>query len=184
MIVCQPFVDDEWSHELSPKEIVSNVERDLNVVLRLYYLRHSFEAPHIYLTAPLTKLGFLSLHSIHDAMSPENLEYTQSSLILALEGLRAQGRNYYLTRTVYYIIKSQLRPEESRLLLGAEEPESESDKVPELESEIQSAWSPAVLNILEDPSTDELSKLARRFLTIGQGEESDSEAGNSSPSVL
>ena len=184
MIVCQPFIDDEQTNELSAKEILSNVERDLNVLLRLYYLRHSFEAPHIYLTAPLTKLGFLSLQGINNGTSSGDLSYMQSGLLLALEGLRAQGRNYYITRTVYYIIKSQLRPEEARLLLGVEDPESESDRVPELESEIQSAWTPAVLNILEIPSTGELSKLAKRFLKIDSGEQSDSETGENSPLAL
>lgn len=180
MIVCQPFTGDDWDDELIPKDIVSNAERDINVLLRLYHSRHGFEDPHVYLSIPLVKLGFMSLHSINDQMPPEKLDHMRSSLLLALKGLREQGRSYYVTRTVYYIIKNQLRPEEARLLQGAEDPESELDRSPELESEIQSAWTPTFVDISDDPSEDELSKLAKRFLKLDSGEQSDSEAGNSS----
>jgi len=180
MIVCQPFTNDGWDDGLIPKDIVSNAERDINVLIRLYYSRHGFEDLHLYLLISLAKLGFISLHSINDQMPPKKLYYMRSSL-LALKGLREQGRSYYVIRTVYHIIKNQLRSEEARLLQGAEDPESELDKSPELESEIQLAWTPTVLNISDNPSEDELSKLAKRFLKLDSGEQSDSEAGNSSP---
>ncbi|PVH93022.1 hypothetical protein DM02DRAFT_697757 [Periconia macrospinosa] len=181
MIVCQPFADEHWDNELVPKDIVSNAERDINVLMRLYYSRHGFEDPHGYLLIPLVKLGFMSLHSINDQMPPEKLHYVRSSLYLALKGLREQGRSYYVTRTLYHIIKNQLRPEEARLLQGTEDPESELDKSPELGSEIQSAWTPTIIDISDDPSEVELSKLAKRFLKLDSEEQSDSEAGNSSP---
>ena len=177
MVLCQPFTDDDWD-ELIPKNIVSDAERDINVLMRLYYSLHGFEDPHLFLLIPLVKLGFMSLHSINDQMPPEKLYYMRSSLILALKGLREQGRSYYLTRTLYHIVKAQLRPEEARLLQGAEDLESEPDMSPELESEIQSAWTPTIVDISDDPSEDELSKLAKRFLKLDSGEQSDSDTGN------
>ena len=42
MTICQPFIDDDWSNQLSPNILVSNSPRDSNVLMRLYYLRHSF----------------------------------------------------------------------------------------------------------------------------------------------
>lgn len=173
LIICQPFANDTWDDELIPKAIVSNAERDMNVLLRLYYLRHGFEDPQSYLVSSLTKLGFMALHNINDQTPPEALHYTRSSLLLVLKGLREQGRNYYLTRTIYYIVKNQLRPQEAGLLHGAEDPETELDKVPELESEVQSTWSPSVVDISDDLSEEELSKLAKRFLKIDSGVASD-----------
>jgi hypothetical protein len=178
MIICQPFTDDDWDNELIPKDIVSNAQRDINILIRLYYSRHGFEDPHLYLLISLVKLAFMSLHSINDQMPPEKLNYMRSSLLLALKGLREQGRSYYVTRTVYHIIKNQLRPEEARLLQGTEDPKSELDKSPELESEIQSAWTPTVVDISDDPSEDELSKLAKRFLKLNSEEQSEDEASN------
>jgi hypothetical protein len=184
MILCQPFADEHWDNKLVPKDIVSNAERDINVLMRLYYSRHGFEDTHGYSLISLAKLGFISLHSINDQMPLEKLHYVRSSLLLALKGLREQGRSYYVIRTVYHIIKNQLRPEEARLLQGAEDPESELDKSPELESEIQSAWTLTIVDILDDPSEVELSRLAKRFLNLDSGEQCDSEAGNSSPLLL
>lgn len=181
MVVCQPFLDNEWDSELVPKDIASNAKRDINILTRLYYFRHGFEDPAAYLTAPLVKLGFTSVHSINSQMAPEKLYYMRSSLLLALKGLREQGRNFYITRTVYHIIKNQLRPEEARLLQGTEDPKSASDESPQLEGEVQSAWTPIVFDIYKDPSEDELSKLAKRFLKLDSGGQSDSEADNSSP---
>lgn len=181
MIVCQPFADEHWDNELVPKDIVSNAERDINVLMRLYYSRHGFEDPHVYLLIPLVKLGVMSLHSINDQMPLEKLHYVRSSLFLALKGMREQGRSYYVTRTLYHIIKNQLRLEEARLLQGTEDPESESDRSPQLESEVQSAWTPTIVDISDVPSEGELSKLAKRFLEFDSGEQSDSEAGNNSP---
>ena len=117
-------------------------------------------------------------------MRPEKLHYVRSSLFLTLKGLREQGRSYYVTKTVYHIIKHQLRPKEARLLQGVEDLELESDKSLELESEIQSAWTPPIINILDDPSKDELSKLAKRFLRLNTEEQSDNEASNSSPLLV
>ena len=181
MTICQPFSDDTWDDGLVPRDVISNAERDMNVLIRLYYFRHGFEDAHVYLTAPLSKLGFLSLHNIHDKMTPQELHYARSSLLLALKGLREQGRNYYIVRTIYYIIKNQLRPQEARLLQGQEDLEVESNKDPGLLGEIQSAWTPTVVDISDDPSVAELSKLAKRFLKLDSGEQSDSEASNSSP---
>lgn len=67
---------------------------------------------------------------------------------------------------------------------GLEGLESELDKSPELESEIQSAWTPTVVDISDDPSKDDLSKLAKQFLKLDSGEQSDSEAGNISPLLV
>lgn len=181
MIVCQPFAVEHWDNELVPKDIISNAERGINVLMRLYCSRHGFEDPHVYLLIPLVKLGFMSLHSINNQMPLEKLHYVRSSLLLALKGLREQGRSYYVTRTVYHIIKNQLRPEEARLLQGTEDPESELDKRPELGSEIHSAWTPTIVNISDDLSGDELSILAKRFLKLDSEEYADGEAGNSSP---
>ncbi|KAJ4372660.1 hypothetical protein N0V86_008023 [Didymella sp. IMI 355093] len=179
MTTCQPFIQDQWDDELSPRELVTSTERDINVLTRLYYLRHGFADAHVYLTAPLSKIGFVSLQRINDNKntSPEELEYLRSSLFLALKGLREQGCSYYITRTLYYILKNQLRPEEARYLAGMEVSASAADESPGLVGEIQSAWVPRIVDISADPAAEELSKLAKEYLTLEFGELSDDGSG-------
>lgn len=166
MTVCQPFIHEQWVGGLSPRNLVSNAERDINILLRLYYLRHGFAGADPWLTAPLAKIGFMSLQSISSDLEAQDLYYLRSSLFLALRGLREQGRNYYISRTVHYIVRNQIRPEEAELLRGTEDPESGVEESPGLVGEIQSAWVPLINNISDDPFAENLSKLARGFLTL------------------
>lgn len=70
MTVCQPFTHEHWKNELEPSDIVSAAKRDLNTLLRLYHYRHGFQGADSWLTAPLTKLGFMSLQNINDEPFP------------------------------------------------------------------------------------------------------------------
>ncbi|KAF3011042.1 hypothetical protein E8E13_011043 [Curvularia kusanoi] len=94
------------------------------------------------------------------------LEYLRSSLSLALKGLREQGRNYYLARTVYYIVRNQIQPEDRGLLMGAEDRESADDESPGLFGEVHSSWVARSVDISENTATEELSYLAKQYLTL------------------
>ncbi|KAF3003189.1 hypothetical protein E8E13_009462 [Curvularia kusanoi] len=166
MTICQPFVRDEETEGINFQKIVHDSQRDINILLRLYYIRHGFSHADSWLTNPLAKLVFLSLQMISDNPSPQELGYLQSSLILALKGLREQGRNYYISRTVYYIARNQLRPQDAALLLGTEDPELAADQSPGLVGEVQSAWTPINLDISDNLAAKDLSQLAKEFLTI------------------
>lgn len=162
MVICQPFTHDQWDNdELNPRNIVSGAEGDMNILLCLYYLRHSFTGADVWLTSPLAKIGFMSVQSINDQTSPQDLEYLRSSLSLALRGLHKQGRNYYIARTVCYIIRKLMRPEETGILLGSENPTSAAEESPDLFGEVQSVWAPRVVDISDDPAAEELSNLAK-----------------------
>jgi hypothetical protein len=142
------------------------VERDINILLRLYYIRHGFTGADSWLTAPLSKIGFMVLQRLNDQTNPGDVEYLRSTLSLALNGLREQGRNYYLSRTVYYIVRNQVRPEESGLLAGVEDRESADDEGPELGGEVHSSWVARSVDISGDAATEELSYLAKQYLKL------------------
>ena len=119
----------------------------------------------------------MSLQSINDHTSPQDLHYLRSSLFLSLRGLREQGCNYYIARTLYYIVRNQILPEEARLLEGSENPESAADESPGLVGEVRSAWVPRIVDISDDPVAEELSKLAKQFLPLGLGGQNDDGSG-------
>jgi hypothetical protein len=166
MTICQPFTHEHWEKGLEPRDIVLAAEPDINVLLRLYYHRHGFQCADSWLTSPLAKIGFASLQSITDQTTLEDLEYYRSSLFLALKGLYEQGLNYYVTQTIYHIVRSQVRPEEARLLLGSEDLESVLDESPGLVGEVESVWVPQIINISDDPASQRLSDLTKQFLTL------------------
>ena len=169
MTICQPFTYEHWEDGIEPRNIVLTAGRDINVLLRLYYHRHGFQGADSWLTSPLAKIGFMSLHSISNRVGSEDLEYHRSSLFLALKGLYEQGLNYYITKTIYHVIRSQVRPEEARRLLGLEDLKSVLDESTGLIAEVESAWVPQIIDISDDPVSQRLSDLTRQFLTLEHG---------------
>lgn len=165
--ICQPFINEEWNYELAAKQLVTDAERDLNILLRLYYLRHGFSHADVYLVSPLSKLGFMALQSLSTSQTHADLDYARSTLFLALQGLREQGCSFYISRTMYYILRQQLRPEEVRYLAGTEDAECAADERPGMAGEIQSAWTPAIVNTSDGRTAQGLSELASEFLGTG-----------------
>lgn len=108
----------------------------------------------------------MALQRINNETSPQDLEYLRSSLSLALTGLREQGRSYYLARTVYYIVRNQVQPQDRGLLAGVEDRESAEDESPALFGEVHSSWVARCVDISEDTATEELSYLAKQYLTL------------------
>jgi hypothetical protein len=79
--------------------------------------------------------------------------------------LHEQGQNYYIIRTMYYVIKNQLRPQEQAVLHGSENLEPGADESPDLLAEVHSAWTPRIVDVSENADV-ELSKLANQFLHV------------------
>ena len=99
----------------TPKEVVSDARCYLETLLRLYYLRHSFDALDTYLMHYFGLLGFMSLNDIKtEAGSPINDK--RSLLILCAKGFRDQGRCHYVANVVFCIIRDAMRPEDDDLL--------------------------------------------------------------------
>lgn len=166
MTLCQSFVQDEWVQGISFRSILRDSRRDIDIILRLYYLRHSFSWADLWLTNPLARLGFMSLQQINKGANPQEHHDLCSSLSLALVGLDAQGGHYYIARTVYYIIKNQVPSKELGLFQGKEDPQIAADDSPELIKEIQSAWIVRISDISDTRTAEDLSTLAARFLTL------------------
>ncbi|KAH7128720.1 hypothetical protein B0J11DRAFT_604110 [Dendryphion nanum] len=91
--------------------ILNGLERDINFLMRQYYIRHGFGDTDVYLTSPLSKLGFMYFQSINGQMSQQERDYIRSTLLLVLKKLRDQGRNHGIARTVYLVLRNQLRSE-------------------------------------------------------------------------
>ena len=98
----------------TPKEVVSDARCYLETLLRLYYLRHSFDALDTYVMHYFGLLGFMSLNDIKTEVgSPINDKL--SLLILCAKGFRDQGRYHYVANVILGIIRGAMRPEDDDL---------------------------------------------------------------------
>jgi hypothetical protein len=107
-------------------------------IMRLYYLRHGFEAADSYFTHDLAILAFIAQANLKALPSPtpnpdsahtetpsttsptisrplSDLDDIRATLFLAAKGLHSQGKSYQLPLTLFHVVQS-MRPEEADMM--------------------------------------------------------------------
>jgi hypothetical protein len=165
LAIFEPLLNDELDeqadHQPDPKTVVAEATRNLQTLMRLYQIRHSFEAMDLFLVVPLTYLGFKSLEAIGDQPSPRDLDVLRSTLILAVHGLYLQKRNYYLAEGVSQVFRSKMRPEEVALTKEALMLNDgvDDDETKFLKQAIRSYWPVSIVKRKEDLNAHMLANL-------------------------
>lgn len=160
----EPLVDEVVGAELQqyprPQDIIAESSRNLQTLIRLYYLRHGFEAMDLFIVIPLIFVGFKCLDSINDGVSKSELDLLRSTLMLVVNGLYHQRRNHYLAEALYRVVRGRMRPEEvalARETLELKEDESEGTLV--LKQAVRSHWPVSVVKTKEELDAHILANL-------------------------
>lgn len=97
--------------------------RNLETVARLYYLRHGFEACDSFMTYFLALLASISLRALEGSGDGARLspgrgrpEVLRSTLVLAMKGLRDQGRHLHVCKVLFRLLRDRLPPAEADIL--------------------------------------------------------------------
>lgn len=94
LAIFEPLVEDVLAAELQdqphPRDIIVEATRNLQTLIRLYYLRHGFEAMDLFIVIPLIYAGFKCLEAISDRTSESDLYLLCSTLMLVVSGLYQQ----------------------------------------------------------------------------------------------
>lgn len=113
----KPHIDAfSQSIRQKPRELLSSLKRSFETVIRLYYLRHSFEALDYFMVQYLSMLAFMAHGAIHASMQRTTLQTLKSTIILAAMGLRDQSASFYTGRMVFKAVRSRMRREEIELI--------------------------------------------------------------------
>lgn len=156
----EPLLDSNTSYEPSPRQLVRDASVQLHTLLRLYYLRHGYDAMDLYIVIPLVLAGFKALDAIEKMPDIEELETLRSTLILVANGLYNQRRNHYLAEVLYRVVRGRMRPEEARLLRSTMDlTESENDERHALRQQVRSHWPVSVVKRKEDLDAHILANL-------------------------
>lgn len=89
-------------------DMVAYASRNLETLIRLYYLRHGFEVSDKFFTLMIGRLAFAILDATDGGDS-------KSTLFLAVEGLRRFSESYYFAHLVLRLLRRQMGPEELKL---------------------------------------------------------------------
>lgn len=111
----------------SQRQIVSDSTKCLQTLVRLYYLRHGFDAMDLFIVIPLVLAGFKCIDAISDQTPQPELEDLRSTLVLVAKGLYSQRRNHYLAEALYRVVRGRMRPQEVALLKETVDPGDDDD---------------------------------------------------------
>ncbi|KAI8966706.1 hypothetical protein F5Y11DRAFT_307617 [Daldinia sp. FL1419] len=165
--------------DLTWHNIITHAEVRLETLLRLYYLRHSFESYDPLLMHWLMFLGDTTLQKIDKsgialppaiaALSPPvNVESLRSTLILCAKGLYDQGHNYHIAVLVYRLLRDRMKANDLDLMrTHIFSPQGPGDEeMPLMMQYIQAQWvAPVVTRDAEsaNPSKNTLDYLLREY---------------------
>ncbi len=154
------------------QQIVTQANAELESILRIYYLRHSFEAYDPTLAILLAHLASLTLEPLKEleqdptSAPSETSESLLSTLILCFHGLYEQSKSSYVAGILLTIMKKRLSVDVRNAIgrhVAIEEPDSDTDSVDEINTEYsQQILSELVLpgaSLSDDPKRWRLKNL-------------------------
>jgi len=149
----------------TPHPALAHSKMCFETLIRLYYLRHGFEAPNMFFMHFLLVQSFKSMATLKTLTSATpSVDDVQSTLILAGKGLRDQGRNYYLSETVYYILENWMNSEDAELMRKFVHVRKEDSKARQLRAKhLQSQILVDKVKITEHPEDKSLSNLIKQY---------------------
>ncbi|KAG5956742.1 hypothetical protein E4U58_006433 [Claviceps cyperi] len=119
LIIYEPVLHQQI-HQNAPtaRQIIDDSLKYLQTLIRLYYLRHSFDAMDLFIATPLMLIASECVERIQEStpLIELELEALRSILILAAKGLYAQRRNHYLAKILFRVIRGRMRESELALL--------------------------------------------------------------------
>ncbi|KAF5231123.1 hypothetical protein FAUST_9429 [Fusarium austroamericanum] len=116
LTIYEPLLDVANTRESLPHLMVVNAKKNMLTLVRLYFLRHGFEAMDLFIVIPLVMIGFESANLINDETPADEIESLRATLILVAQGLYHQRRNHYLAQVLFRVIRGKMRKQEVGLL--------------------------------------------------------------------
>lgn len=94
------------------KDVIAYAKIRFETVVRLYYVRHSFDSCDPTFVQWLSTLGYLTLESLGngiDTLDPNSVpaKTLRSTLLLCTIGVHSQGQSYYLYKLAYRVLRSR-----------------------------------------------------------------------------
>ncbi|KAM0274397.1 hypothetical protein ACHAQH_007899 [Verticillium albo-atrum] len=135
------------------REICDHSRRCLDVLLRLYYLRHGFESWNDSLPTWLLFLAQLCIRDLAQMDDPLADEATVSTLMLCAKGLQDQGRSLYIARVFFQILRREMPAAVAEVLdkYVTEEGDGGASRTGTGARHLRANWPVKTISISEEP---------------------------------
>lgn len=145
-------------------ELIHRAYIRIESLLRLYYVRHSFDTYDSYM---LYYVMFLAQHTVEvlqQGCPPEHVDAYRSTLILCARGLHEQGKHTHLMGILFRVLRDLMHQRDRDLLLTFIKEEPGEDSVM-IEHYAQCQLVVPIVNIHEDPKTSYISNIVKEYET-------------------
>jgi len=138
----------------SPEDIVSHANICLETLIRLYYIRHSYDTHHGFFTYFFMLLGNMAIETLrHARHAPDSQKAFRQTLILCATGLESQAQSIHLANLTFQALLDRIDPEDAQLVRSYCRPKEEDADLEALKRYSMSQWPLPVIKLDEDPST-------------------------------
>jgi hypothetical protein len=124
----------------TPRDIYMEAVTNFETVIRLYYLRHSFEAADSFLLHFLGLLNHMTMTAIETSKGSSFLESRRSTLLLLSKGIHDQSRSFFVASAILRLQLSAMRPEDVGLLRQFVKLEEDQLMLGSLEQALHTNW--------------------------------------------
>lgn len=151
LTIFEPLLHTDANAEPALRQIVADAKKYLQTLVRLYYLRHGYDAMDLFIVIPLMLTASDCIDAINEQTSASQLESLRSTLILVAKGLYSQRRNHHLAEALFRVIRGRMRPSEIALFRGIMNIDKDQpDEKPEMAHAVRSHWPVSVVRKKED----------------------------------
>ena len=155
----------------SPQELVSEYKVRLETLVRLYYLRHSFEIYDPLLVHFLSVFACAAIEDVNntpimDGITNGNTEQdtaTNSSVILGVNGIRDQSKSCHLAHTHSFLNWGFIKTEHKWLLKEGIPAEAEINP-PHMLKHTSSIFPVGIVSPMDDPEKKRLDNLIKKIV--------------------
>ena len=169
---------------LNAEGIVQHCRVSLELLMRLYYLRHGFEYWDTLLLQFLMVQGFNSLRELYSSqtyMDPTQRNMILSTVFLCLKGLREQGNSIYLAEAVFTMMRGNIHPSDMEPLQLLFDIEKEEERKVLVAGQIRSNWPINIISLTDDPEQKRFDRLIEASADLNLQDDVSTSSGNSTP---
>lgn len=168
--------------DTTPQELLTHITIRTETLMRLYYLRHSFQTYDPFMCYSLALLGNFTLEilSTTNDTTPKTKQALLSTLVLCAIGLSTQSIHYPLAALVNLALTTRTTPEHLQFLNTFIAPGTTKPDYNKIVRSSRCRWPLPIIHINEDPENARLQRLIKDYdqLTL-DASSSEAEVGGS-----
>ncbi|CAN9446427.1 unnamed protein product [Alternaria alternata] len=154
---------DGADEALSAQMILESNVR-METVLRLYYLRHSFDCFTNFMIYFMVYIGNLALEDLgSNQLNNASVEDLRSTLVLCANGLQSYGKAFHVAKLAHYALSTRVSTRDLRLLQAYSGSQDNAVEEQTLINHAHSSWPIPIFDVKEeDPEAARLKNMIER----------------------